>query len=156
MAQFDHRHFGQPQLAGSGQSAMSANNAVISIYQEWGSPAIFHDAGGDLGHLRLGVGPWIAGKGNERLNQTVFDGERVQIKDSEEARDALETTKPADDQTVGGLWKWVWGANLQTPQTLQTSVCSRALSKGRALASRMVEATGRTRRIPVDHMTPKK
>jgi CxxC motif-containing protein len=91
------------------------------------------------------VGPGIAGKGDERLDLAVFDGERVQIKDSELARAALETTKPADEQTVGGLRKSVRGANLQTPQTLQTSVCSRTLSKGRALASRMAEATGRTR-----------
>jgi hypothetical protein len=104
------------------------------------------------------VSPGIAGKGNERLNQAVFDGERVQINDSKKVRPGrkmnpsraakplccAETTKPADDQTAGGLWKWARGANLQTPQTVQTSVCSRTLSKGRALASRMRLFAGRT------------
>jgi hypothetical protein len=32
------------------------------------------------------VGPGIADKGDERLNQAVFDGERVQIKDSKKVR----------------------------------------------------------------------
>ena len=62
-----------PQLAGSSQSAMSANNAIIAIHQERVCKTIFHDAGGDLGYLRLGVGPGIACNRDERLDLAVFD-----------------------------------------------------------------------------------
>ena len=63
MGQFDHRHLIQPQLACSSQTTVARDDAVVAINQNRVRPAIFDDAGGDLGDLRIGMCARIAGVG---------------------------------------------------------------------------------------------
>ncbi len=90
MGQFDHRHLIQPQLACSSQTTVARDDAVVTINQDRVRPAIFDDAGGDLGDLRIGMCARIAGVGNQRLDLAVLDVERIQ-------RGCPENRKPADD-----------------------------------------------------------
>jgi hypothetical protein len=78
MRQFDHRHLIQTQLAGSGQTSVPGNDAVVAIDQDRIRPAVLDDAGRDLGDLALGVRARIASVGNQRIDLAVLDVERVQ------------------------------------------------------------------------------
>ena len=78
VGQFDHRHLIQPQLAGSGQTPVPGDDAVVAVDEDRVRPAVLDDAGRDLGDLTLGVRARIAGVGNQRLDLAVLDVERVQ------------------------------------------------------------------------------
>jgi hypothetical protein len=69
---------------------VARDDAVVAINQYRVRPAIFDDAGGDLGDLRIGMCARIAGVGNQRLDLAVLDVERIQ-------RGCPENRKPADD-----------------------------------------------------------
>ena len=46
---------------------------LLAIDQDRIGPAELDDAGGDLGHLRVGVRARIAGEGDQRLDLAVLD-----------------------------------------------------------------------------------
>ena len=94
MTQFNDRHVDQPQLAGGGQTTMSGDDPMLPIDEDRISPAVLDDAGGNLGHLRFGVGTGIPGERNQRLNLAVLDVEHVLFVYSKMKR-------PAQWQAVG-------------------------------------------------------
>ncbi|MCY1374099.1 hypothetical protein D9M69_614160 [compost metagenome] len=57
---------------------MPGDDAVVAVDQDRIRPAVLDDAGRDLGDLAFGVRARIAGVGNQRLDLTVLDVERVQ------------------------------------------------------------------------------
>jgi hypothetical protein len=74
---------------------VARNDPVVAVHQHRIRPAVLDDAGGDLGHLIVGVSAWIAGVGDQRLDLAVLDVERVQNR--------FLKKKTRRRKTVGGL-----------------------------------------------------
>ena len=52
---------------------MAGDDASIGVDQDWVVETEIHDAGGDLGNLRVRVGPGVAGKRYEFVDQPQLD-----------------------------------------------------------------------------------
>ncbi len=56
---------------------MAGDDAVVVVDQDRVGPAEGPDGGGDLGHLLVGMGPGIAGIGDEVRHRPVLDGQML-------------------------------------------------------------------------------
>src|SRR5882724_675944 len=73
MVENDHGHFVEMQLPRGEEAAVAGDDASTGVHQDRIIKTELCDAGSYLRNLRVGVGPWIAGVGNEFVEWPVFD-----------------------------------------------------------------------------------
>lgn len=101
MAQLDHRHFAQFELARCRQATMACDDPVVAIDQDGLGSAELHDAGCDLGDLGWRMRTRITRVGQQRIDRAVFE---LQV-----WRHGIE--KPTERCRRAG-WKYSGGGNL--------------------------------------------
>jgi hypothetical protein len=69
----DHRHDLQPEFLGGGQASVPSDDDAVAARQDRIGESELGDAGGDLRHLLLRVGPRVAGVGQQLGGRPLLD-----------------------------------------------------------------------------------